>query len=78
MQQEYQGPRTLMCPFEVLRRGHWLTHGKAKMYVHISNKKAIKNPTKPDIIFVTHSPSPWDPKWIVREKWFGRYESDFW
>ena len=34
MQQDaHQGPRTLMCPFEVLRRGHWLTYEKAKVYV---------------------------------------------
>ena len=39
-QEEHQGPRTLMCPFEALRRGPWLTHGKTKM------QKAIKNPTK--------------------------------
>ena len=32
-QDEYQGPRTLMCPFEALRRGPWLTYGKAKVYV---------------------------------------------
>ena len=31
-QEEHQGPRTLMCPFEALRRGPWLTHGKTKMY----------------------------------------------
>jgi len=42
MQQEkHQGPRTLTCPFETLRRGPWLTHGKTKMYT-----KDIKNPTK--------------------------------
>ena len=48
-QEEHQGPRTLMCPFEALRRGPWLTHGKTKMYVHIPSqkkKKAIKNPAK--------------------------------
>ena len=39
-------PRTLICPFEALRRGPWLTHGKTKMYVQISSKKAIKNPAK--------------------------------
>ena len=39
---QHQGPRTLMCPFEALRRGPWLTHGKAKMYVQISNKKPLK------------------------------------
>ena len=44
----------------------------SKMYVHISNKKPLKNPTKLGIIIVTHGPSPWDPEWIVREKWFGR------
>ena len=32
-QEEHQGPKTLMCPFEVLRRRPWLTHGKAKVYV---------------------------------------------
>ena len=31
-QEEHQGPRTLMCPFETLRRGPSLTHGKTKMY----------------------------------------------
>ena len=35
---QHQGPRTLMCPFEALRRGPWLTYGKAKVYVQISNK----------------------------------------
>ena len=30
---QHQGPRTLMGPFEALRRGAWLTHGKKKMYV---------------------------------------------
>ena len=58
--------------FEPLRRGPWLTHVKTKMYVQISSKKAVKNPAKPSIIFVTHGPSLWDPEWIVREKWFGR------
>ena len=33
--------------------------------------KAIKNPAKPGVIFVTHGPSLWDPKLVVREKWFG-------
>ena len=28
-----QGPRILMCPFEALRRGPWLTYGKVKVYV---------------------------------------------
>ena len=45
-QEEHQDPRTLMCPFEALRRGPWLTHGKTKMYVQISSKKTIKNPAK--------------------------------
>ena len=36
---QHQGPRTLMCPFEALRRRPWLKHGKAKMYVQISSKK---------------------------------------
>ena len=35
-------------------------------------KKPLKNPAKSSIIFVTHGPSPWDPEWIVREKWFGQ------
>ena len=26
---QHQCPRTLMCPFKVLRRGPWLTHGKS-------------------------------------------------
>ena len=39
-QEEYQGPRTLMCPFEDLRKGPWLTYGKAMVYVQISNKKS--------------------------------------
>ena len=39
-QDEHQGPRTLMCPFEALRRGPWLTYGKAKVYVQISSKKS--------------------------------------
>ena len=38
-QDEHQGPRTLMCSFEALRRGPWLKYGKAKMYVQISSKK---------------------------------------
>ena len=42
---EHQGSRTLMCPFEGLRRGHWLTNGKTKMYVHIFSKKTVENPT---------------------------------
>ena len=61
-QDENQGPRTLMCPFEALRRGPWLTYGKTKVYVQIfspkKKKKTIKNPTEPGIIFVTHGPSP--------------------
>ena len=32
-QDEHQGPMTLMCPFETLRRGPWLTYGKTKVYV---------------------------------------------
>ena len=39
-QDEHQGPRTLMCHFECLRRGPWLTYGKAKAYVQISSKKS--------------------------------------
>ena len=36
-------------------------------------KKAIKNlAKKPGIIFLTHGLSLWDPKWIVREEWFGQ------
>ena len=35
-------------------------------------QKLLKNLAKPGIIFVTHSPSSWDPEWIVREEWFGR------
>ena len=31
---QHQGPRTMMCPFKDLRRGPWMTHGKAKVYVH--------------------------------------------
>ena len=64
-QEEHQGPRTLMCPFETLRRGPWLRYGKANVYVQISNKKAIKKPAKLGIIFVTHGPSPRDLEWIV-------------
>ena len=41
-QEEHQGPKTLMCPFEALRRGPWLTYGKAKVYVQISSKKPLK------------------------------------
>ena len=67
-QEEHQGPRTLMYPFEALKRGPWLTHGKNQDIC----KKPLKIQQKPGIIFVTHGPSPWDPKWIVREKWFGR------
>ena len=61
-----------MCPFEALRRGPWLTYGKVKVYVQISSKKPLKNLARSGIIFVTHSLSPWDSKWIVREKWFGQ------
>ena len=57
-QDKHQGPRTLMCPFEALRRGPWLTYEKAKVYVQISSKKTIKIPAKLGIIFVTHDPSP--------------------
>ena len=35
-------------------------------------KKSLKNLAKSGIIFETNGLSPWDPKWIVREKWFGR------
>ena len=41
-QEEHQGPRTLMCPFETLRRGPWLTHGKTNMYVQIPSQKKKK------------------------------------
>ena len=72
-QDEHQGPKTLMCPFEALRRGSWLTYGKAKVYDQISSKKkSLKNLAKSGIIFETNGLSPWDPEWIVREKWFGR------
>ena len=37
-QEEHQGPMTLMCPFEALRRRPWLAYGKVKVYVHISSK----------------------------------------
>ena len=67
-----------MCPFEALRKGHWLTYGKTKVYVQISSKKPLKNPTKLGVIFVTHGLNLWDPEWIVREKWFGQQGSDFW
>ena len=40
-QNEHQGPRILMCPFEALRRGSWLTYWKAKVYIQISSKKVI-------------------------------------
>ena len=46
--------------------------GKLRRMFRFPVKKAIKNPTKPCIIFVTHGPSSWDPAWIVREKWFGQ------
>ena len=39
-QDEHQGPRTLMCPFEALSRGPWLTYGKAKVYIQIFSKKS--------------------------------------
>ena len=39
---QHQGPRTLMGPFETLRRGAWLTHRKTKVYVQISSKKPLK------------------------------------
>ena len=67
-QEEHQGPRTLMYPFEALKRGHWLTHGKNQNIC----KKPLKIQQKPGIIFVTHGPSPWNPEWIVREKLFGQ------
>ena len=37
---QHQGPRTMMCPFKDLRRGPWLTHGKAKVYVHQIPRKS--------------------------------------
>ena len=52
-----------MCLFKALRRGHWLTHGIAKVYVQIPSKQGITS--------VTHGPSPWDLELVVREKWFG-------
>ena len=51
-----------MCLFKALRRGHWLTHGIAKVYVQIPSKQGITS--------VTHGPSPWDLELVVREKWF--------
>ena len=38
---QHQGLRILMCPFEALIRGPWLTHVKTKMYVQISSKKKL-------------------------------------
>ena len=35
-------------------------------------QRPLKIQQNPGIIFVTHSPSPWDPEWIVRKEWFGR------
>ena len=43
---QHQGPRILMCPFEALRRGPWLTYGKAKVYVQISSKNLLKKSSK--------------------------------
>ena len=37
-QEEHQGPMTLMCPFEALKRGPWLTHRK--------NQDICKKPLK--------------------------------
>ena len=42
---QHQGPRTLMCLFEALRRGPWLTHGKAKVIFRFP-VKAIKKSNK--------------------------------
>ena len=41
---QHQGLRTMMCPFKSLRRGHWLTDGKPKVYIQIPSKKVIKYP----------------------------------
>ena len=46
--------------------------GKSRCMFRFPAKKPLKNPAKSSIIFVTHGPSLWDPKWIVREKWFGQ------
>ena len=46
--------------------------GKPRCMFRFPVKKAIKNPEKLGLIFVTHSPSPWDLELIVREKWFGQ------
>ena len=35
---QHQDPKTLMCPFKTLKRGPWLTHGKAKVYIQIPSK----------------------------------------
>ena len=58
-----------MCPFEKRTLAKtWESQDVCSDY----QQKAIKNPAKLGIIFITYGPSPWDPKWIVREKWFGR------
>ena len=35
---QHQDPMTLMSPFKALKRGPWLTHGKAKVYIQIPSK----------------------------------------
>ena len=36
-QDGHQGPKTLMCPFEALRREPWLTYGKALVHIFAWN-----------------------------------------
>ena len=73
---QHQGPRTLMCSFKALGRKPWEEdlgwHMGKPRCMFIFPTKAIKNPGKPCIIFVTLGPSPWDPELVVREKWFGQ------
>ena len=38
---QHQGLRTLMCPFKSLRKGPWLTYGKAKVYIQIPSKRSL-------------------------------------
>ena len=58
-QEEHQGPGTLMCPFETLRRGPWLAYGKTKVYVQIFSKKPLKKSSKTRYYLC----NPWSKCW---------------
>ena len=43
---EHRGLRTLICPFEALRRRPWLMYGKPRWMFRFSRKKTIKKSSK--------------------------------